>query len=110
MRPSRPRGADAEAVRQRARLHAAWHAIEATAEGQTVIADLMTLAGATVGSHSPGDPYQTAFNEGRRSIAIDVMERLRWTEARLLEYVRRRDAAADAETAAPQPEAEAEDE
>jgi len=46
-----------------------------TDDGQTVLEDLMVSAGVISGSSFvAGDPYQTAFNEGRREIVNRIIE------------------------------------
>ncbi len=47
----------------------------ATDEGQIVLEDLMLATGVISGSSfAPGDPYQTAFNEGRREVVNRIIE------------------------------------
>jgi len=47
----------------------------ATDEGQIVLEDLMLSTGIISGSSFvPGDPYHTAFNEGRREVVNRIIE------------------------------------
>jgi len=42
-------------------------------EGKAVLKDLMESCGCLVTSFVPGDPHQTAFNEGRREIVNRIL-------------------------------------
>ncbi len=46
-----------------------------TEAGKTVLKDLKKMF--DVQSYIPGDPYATAFNEGRRSVLNEIMSTLR---------------------------------
>jgi hypothetical protein len=52
--------------------------------GKAVLADLMSKGGVLMTSHEPGDPYSTAFNEGRRVTVLEILGQLRWTEGEAL--------------------------
>ena len=54
----------------------AWFYREAfrTQEGQYVVADLIKTFGYWNPSHTPGDPYQTAFNEGQRRVISRIIK------------------------------------
>ncbi len=49
-----------------------------TGDGQRVLADILDAAGILKNSQVDGDAYRTAYNEGRRSIALEILELLRW--------------------------------
>jgi hypothetical protein len=66
------------------RLPAAYQAAFATDSGRIVLADLLRAAGLLAVCHTPGDPCDTAFNDGRRSLGLHVVQQLRWSEAELL--------------------------
>ena len=70
-------------LRRRRRLAAAYHSVFGTSEGRIVLGDLLSLGGMLETSHTPGDPNHTAFLEGRRSLALEIIDRLRWTETEL---------------------------
>ncbi len=79
-----------EALRARRRLaHAYRDCFEAPA-GRLVLADLLRQSGILEVSHAPGDAYETAYREGRRSMALELLNRLRWTEMELLALARER--------------------
>ncbi len=42
--------------------------------GESVLRDLYMEGGVMTTSFVPGDPYQTAFNEGTRAVAIHILE------------------------------------
>lgn len=44
--------------------------------GQRVIADLMTTFNWGRSSHTPGDPYETAFREGERHVILHILNTL----------------------------------
>ena len=45
-------------------------------QGQRVLADLCHRHGIFDPCHVPGDPYSTAYNDGRRSVIIDLLRYL----------------------------------
>ena len=45
----------------------------ATPEGKEVLKDLLNSCGVLTTSFVPGDPYHTAYNEGRREIANRIL-------------------------------------
>jgi hypothetical protein len=84
---------EAEAsLRRVARLTRAWRALEESPGGKMVLGDLLGACGVLEVSHTPGDSHDTAYRDGRRSIGLHVLERLRWTETELVELARRRSA------------------
>ena len=92
---SRPRKATSNE-----RLEALLRAYEAvfdSPEGRLVEADLLFESGLMEVSHAPGDPYDTAFQEGRRSMGLHLLRRRRQDMAAL-----HRIAAARAEVASAQ--------
>ena len=58
-----------------------WKFIYATAEGRRAIADLLASNGVfkPMMAADPSNPYITAFNEGRRNVALDVIKYLKVT-------------------------------
>jgi len=69
--------------KRRLKINRAYHELFNSAAGQIVLNDLMVKSGILEVSHSPGDPYQTAFNDGRKSVALSVLAELRWTESEI---------------------------
>lgn len=47
--------------------------IVARPDGRRVLWRILEIAGPNRISHTPGDPYSTAFNEGKRSIANEIL-------------------------------------
>ena len=45
-------------------------------QGQRVLADLCHRHGIFDPCHVPGDPYTTAYNDGRRSVVVDLLRYL----------------------------------
>ncbi len=68
--------AEAESLKQRLKLHQSYQAVFAQPQGREVLHDLLREAGMFSTSQTT-DPYQTAFNEGKRYIALFVLNRLR---------------------------------
>ena len=77
-------------LRRQGRLTRAYRDLEKTPAGRLLLADLLGACGVLEVTHTPGDPHETAFREGRRSIGLHVLERLRWSEGELVELARRR--------------------
>jgi hypothetical protein len=65
-----------EAARERAETARAYHAVFAGPQGQMVLADILTRAGLVGTSFVAGDPCATAFNEGKRRLGLEIIERL----------------------------------
>ena len=53
-------------------LKNAWQAALAGEYGDTIIRDLKYYASRQV--HTPGDPYTTAFNDGQRVMAANILQ------------------------------------
>lgn len=58
-----------------ARLTAAYQSTFSTASGQEVLRHLVSVSVLTP-SHVPGDPFTTAFNEGRRHLVLSILRQL----------------------------------
>ncbi len=63
------------AVLDLARLNAAYHTVFDTPSGEEVLRHLVGISVTTL-SHVPGDPYTTAFNEGRRHLVLSILRQL----------------------------------
>ncbi len=68
---------------RRQRIGAAYRQVFGTPEGKVVLRDLLGTAGVLAVSHEPGDSHHTAFVDGRRSMGLEIMQRMRWTEGEL---------------------------
>ncbi len=53
-----------------------WEQVLSTVEGRRVIYRILSLMGPNRISFTPGDPYLTAFNEGQRFAANEVIQRV----------------------------------
>lgn len=73
------------AYRKRRAIATAYIGVFGSPEGKMVLHDILRAGGILEPAHQPGDPYQTAFNDGRRSLALHIIERLRWSEGELEE-------------------------
>lgn len=58
----------------RRRAPAAVDAWAALRHHPMVLADIAARGGLWKSSHVPGDPHSTAYNEGRRSLALEIVE------------------------------------
>ncbi len=76
MNPFRLMKVEKDALKQRLRLHQSYQAIFEQPQGREVLHDLLREAGMFSTSQTT-NPHQTAFNEGKRFIALFVLNRLR---------------------------------
>lgn len=67
------------------RTRRAYHAVFGTPEGQLVLHDLLRRCGMLETSQVNGDPHMVAFREGRRSVGLDLVHAMRWTEAEVIQ-------------------------
>ena len=63
----------AEAVQQQRQLAQDYRTAFATEAGQRVLADLLRRTGLARATMVQGDTHATAFNEGRRSIGLELV-------------------------------------
>ena len=56
-----------------------------------MLSDLLGKGGFLVPAHEHGDPFTTAFNDGRRSMALVILDGLRWSEGQVLTLVTARE-------------------
>ena len=73
----------ARAKRERA-LASAYQQFWRDGEGRMVLEDIFRASGLLEVSHVQGDPGTSQFNDGRRSIALHIIQRLRWSEGELV--------------------------
>jgi hypothetical protein len=80
-------GDDEEKQRKyREALLRAYHQIfEEHPAGRMVLLDLLREGGVLAINFVAGDAHHTAWNDGRRSLALTVLERLRWSEGQMLQ-------------------------
>jgi hypothetical protein len=62
----------------------AYHRTLDNPDGQLVVTDILIAGGLLESSHTLGDAYDTAFREGRRSMALHVIDRLRWSNTEIV--------------------------
>ena len=55
------------------RRKADYETVFSTRHGQRVVADLMSQFNYGRSSHTPGDPYETAFREGERHVILHIL-------------------------------------
>lgn len=67
--------------RQAATAHA-YQAVFDTPEGKTVIFDLLRAAGVL---ETSADPADSRFYDGRRSVGLHILDRLRWRESEMVQ-------------------------
>lgn len=70
-------------LKQRLADARAYERVFATPEGQRVLHDILRAGGILAIAHVAGDPFATAFQDGRRSLALHIIDQLRWNEAAL---------------------------
>lgn len=57
----------------RATIHQSYQAVFNTSDGERVLRHLMKIGFVTRPTMVPGDPYQTAHNEGSRRLALSIL-------------------------------------
>lgn len=77
------------AVQSMLRVRRAYRIFD-TPEGRMVLGDLFNAAGMLSPATVEGDPYLTHFNDGKRALALHILERLRWSEMELLRLAQER--------------------
>lgn len=73
------------AFRHRSGLASAYDDLYRTPQGKMVIDDLLKRTGLLEVSHVIGDPASTSYRDGRRSIGLEIIDAMRWTEGKLVE-------------------------
>lgn len=76
------------AFRKRSALAAAYETIYHLPQGRMVIEDLLKKSGILDVCHVMGDPGTSAFNNGRRSIGLEIMDAMRWSEGKLIQLAK----------------------
>lgn len=61
--------------------------------GRLVLHDILSRGGLLETSQVGGDSHTTAFREGRRAIALEIINNLRWTPAEVMTLALQRTAA-----------------
>ena len=77
-------------IKRLIRVNRSYQAVFDTREGGLVLRDLLVKGGVLETSFTPGDPEATAFKEGRRSLALEIIEALRWSEGELVKLAQER--------------------
>ncbi|MGE0736044.1 MAG: hypothetical protein AB7G15_17135 [Alphaproteobacteria bacterium] len=73
------------------RRRAAYRRLFQSPHGEAVLADLKRFCRAATPTHTPGDPYTTAFLEGRREVWNRIVAHIHWDESRIATLAERRD-------------------
>lgn len=76
-----------DAVRERARVHESYQNVFNTPDGERVLRHLMKVGGITKPSYVAGDPYTTAFNEGRRHLVLSILKFIHKSHDELLKAI-----------------------
>src|SRR5262245_54069559 len=69
-------------------VNAAYRAVFDSPEGEKVLKDLMIRGGLLETSTIPGDPHMTHFRDGRRSLVLDILAELQWSESQIARLAR----------------------
>lgn len=56
-------------------------------EGEEVLADLLNFCGQYKSSHSPNDPYASAFNEGKRRVILRILNFIKMEEKEIQDII-----------------------
>ena len=84
MQPQRRRSPQRE--REEA-IKAAYRTVFQTPEGVLVLHDLINRGGLLSTSMVLGESHETAFNEGKRGLLLEILNVLRWTPGRVMALV-----------------------
>lgn len=76
------------AFRKRSALAAAYETIYHLPQGRMVIEDLLKKTGLLEVSHVMGDPATTSYRDGRRSIGLEIIDAMRWSEGKLIQLAK----------------------
>jgi hypothetical protein len=71
-------------AKRRLQMASDYQAVYNSAEGQRVLRDILREGGILEVAHVAGDPGTSQFNDGKRALALYVVERLRWNEGELV--------------------------
>lgn len=85
---------------RRARLQAAYRDVFESERGKVVLYDMLERAGVLSVSHVAGDSHTTAFNDGRKSLPLEILDLLRWDPERVVDLANARDKLIDETEAA----------
>jgi hypothetical protein len=76
-----------DTLKDRIDLHENYLVTFTSKEGQKVLAHLCKVAKVTESSHTPGDPYTTAFKEGQRSIVTSILKYINKDQSEFIKQV-----------------------
>ena len=68
----------------------AYHRVFTSPEGEIVLRDLLKRGGLLQVSAVAGDPHMTHYNDGRRSIVLEIVHQLRWSEGEMMQLALQR--------------------
>jgi hypothetical protein len=75
--------------RQKA-IRSAYHTVFDSPDGKLVLTDMLQAGGLLESSMVGGDAHMTHYREGRRSMALDLIHKLRWTEGEVMQLALQR--------------------
>jgi hypothetical protein len=78
----------------RAKIGDSYRRLFESPDGQFVLMDLLNRSGVLQTSMVAGEPHMTAYREGRRSIALEIIQLMQWSEMELVRLSMQRTAAA----------------
>jgi hypothetical protein len=70
----------------KARKSAAYRAVFETPEGEIVLQDILREGGLLEVATVDGDPYATHFRDGKRALALHIVETLSWSESQVVAF------------------------
>ena len=76
-----------EVVKKRLSIVHHYKHVFSSDEGKRVLWDILKQGNILASSHSPGCPNETAYQEGRRSLALDILKKLKTDTTQLEKYL-----------------------
>jgi hypothetical protein len=72
-------------LQRRLEMANAYQAVFDGPQGQRVLRDILHAGGVLNVAYTEGDSGGTHFNDGKRALALHILDRLRWSEGELLQ-------------------------
>ena len=72
------------------RIRAAYRGVFSGPDGELVLQDLLKFCNGGNQSFVPGEPYETAFNEGKRRVALRIVAFCEMTDLQMMEIAVRK--------------------
>lgn len=77
---------EVESLKQRLSLHQHYHSVFESPQGKAVLHDLLAACGMFRTSQD-SNPHTTAFNEGKRVIALHILDRMRLDKVEAIQHL-----------------------